>query len=57
MAARPMTSNKAVGFSATGTLFDPTGQARMANMAIGPAPPLKTRGENSPEEQCMQMEK
>lgn len=48
MAARPMTSNKAVGFSATGTLFDPTGQARMTNMAIGPAPPLKTRGENSP---------
>lgn len=61
-AARPMTSNRGVGFSATtsrfnnGTMFDPTGQGRTM-MAIGPAPPLKKRGENSPEEQCMEIEK
>ncbi|KAH9593042.1 Tetratricopeptide repeat [Trypanosoma melophagium] len=60
-AARPMTSNRGVGFSTTagfnkGAMFDPTGQGRTA-MAMGPAPPLKKRGENSPEEQCMEMEK
>lgn len=60
-AARPMTSNRAVGFNssgnANGVLFDPTGQARMSNMTMGPAPPLKKRSENSPEEQCMELER
>lgn len=61
-AARPMTSNRPVGFSSaakTGAaaLFDPTGQSRNANMALGPAPPLKKRSENSPEEEFAEMEK
>ncbi|AYU79996.1 intraflagellar transport protein 88, putative [Leishmania donovani] len=61
-AARPMTSNRAVGFNsasngAAAVLFDPTGQARMANMAMGPAPPLKKRSENSQEEELAEMEK
>ncbi|RHW67832.1 intraflagellar transport protein 88 [Trypanosoma brucei equiperdum] len=61
-AARPMTSNRGVGFNAAkgrnvnGAVFDPTGQGRTA-MAMGPAPPLKKRGENSPEEQCVEIEK
>ncbi|RNF08211.1 putative intraflagellar transport protein IFT88 [Trypanosoma conorhini] len=61
-AARPMTSNRGVGFNAAstqfnnGVMFDPTGQGRVA-MAMGPAPPLKKRGENSPEEQCAEVEK
>ncbi|CCW71082.1 unnamed protein product [Phytomonas sp. Hart1] len=54
---RPMTSNRAVGFGATGTTFDPTGQGRTMNLALGPAPPLKKRSENSPEELCMELEK
>ncbi|KAG8345587.1 putative Tetratricopeptide repeat [Trypanosoma vivax] len=59
--ARPMTSNRGVGFSTTGgrtagAIFDPTGQGR-TQMAIGPAPPLKKRGENSPEEQCVEIER
>jgi intraflagellar transport protein 88 len=57
--ARPMTSNRGSGFSATqhgtGASFDPTGQARTSNM--GPAPPLQKRSENSPEEQCMDLER
>ncbi|EPY35529.1 intraflagellar transport protein IFT88 [Strigomonas culicis] len=58
-AARPMTSNRPVGFSAAGNanMFDPTYQGRMAGMALGPAPPLKKRSENSPEELCMEMER
>ncbi|CAG9576717.1 putative intraflagellar transport protein IFT88 [Leishmania major strain Friedlin] len=61
-ATRPMTSNRAVGFNSASTgaaaaLFDPTGQARMANMAMGPAPPLKKRSENSQEEELAEMEK
>jgi intraflagellar transport protein 88 len=61
-AARPMTSNRPVGFSSTAktgaaAIFDPTGQARNANMAVGPAPPLKKRSENSPEEEFAEMEK
>ncbi|CAD2215502.1 intraflagellar transport protein IFT88 [Angomonas deanei] len=58
-AARPMTSNRPVGFNSTGNanMFDPTGQSRMAGMALGPAPPLKKRSENSPEEQCAEMER
>ncbi|PWU96193.1 putative intraflagellar transport protein 88 [Trypanosoma cruzi] len=61
-AARPMTSNRGVGFNAAftqfnnGAIFDPAGQGRTA-MAMGPAPPLKKRGENSPEEQCAEVEK
>lgn len=55
-AARPMTSNRAVGFSATGALFDPTGQGR-ANVPMGPAPPLKKRSENSKVEMCMENER
>ncbi|KAG5501465.1 hypothetical protein JKF63_03294 [Porcisia hertigi] len=61
-AARPMTSNRAVGFNSSNTgaaaaLFDPTGQARMPNMTMGPAPPLKKRSENSQEEELAEMEK
>ncbi|CAJ1009709.1 putative Tetratricopeptide repeat [Leishmania naiffi] len=61
-AARPMTSNRAVGFRSTNgggaaVLFDPTGQARMTNMTMGPAPPLKKRSENSQEEELAEMEK
>ncbi|KAG5475869.1 hypothetical protein CUR178_03582 [Leishmania enriettii] len=62
-AARPMTSNRAVGYNRASTsataaaLFDPTGQARMANMTMGPAPPLKKRSENSQEEELAEMEK
>ncbi|AIN99495.1 intraflagellar transport protein IFT88, putative [Leishmania panamensis] len=61
-AARPMTSNRAVGFRSTNAggaavLFDPTGQARMTNMTMGPAPPLKKRSENSQEEELAEMEK
>ena len=54
---RPMTSNRASGFSASqqGASWDPTGQARSATM--GPAPALQKRGDNSPEEQCMEMER
>jgi intraflagellar transport protein 88 len=56
---RPMTSNQASGFSATGygtgASFDPTGQAR--NAVSGPAPPLLRRAENSPEEKCAEMER
>ena len=57
---RPMTSNRASGFSAApggpqGASWDPTGAARMAQ--LGPAPPLQKRGENSPEEQCMEMDR
>ncbi|GET89763.1 intraflagellar transport protein IFT88, putative [Leishmania tarentolae] len=59
--ARPMTSNRAVGFNSANTgaaaLFDPTGQALMANMTMGPAPPLKKRSENSQEEELAEMEK
>jgi intraflagellar transport protein 88 len=58
--ARPMTSNRASGFTAQpggpqGASWDPTGAARMAQ--LGPAPPLQKRGENSPEEQCMEMDR
>lgn len=56
-ATRPMTSNRAVGFNQNGATFDPTGQGMNMNMALGPAPPLKKRSENSPEELCMEMEK
>eukprot|EP00796_Vickermania_ingenoplastis_P008694 gene8694-6115_t len=50
-AARPMTSNRGVGFNAQAGLFD------QGRMTIGPAPPLKMRSENSPEEQCMENER
>ena len=59
--ARPMTSVRGSGFNASGgangggsSVFDPTGQGRTMG---GPAPPLQRRGENSPEEQCMEMER
>ena len=49
--ARPMTSNRAAGFSAVGGApFDPTGLAK--NTFSGPAPPLQRRADNSPEDQC-----
>lgn len=50
-AARPMTSNRGVGFNAQVGLFD------QSRMQLGPAPPLKARSENSPEEQCMENER
>ncbi|CCW60969.1 unnamed protein product [Phytomonas sp. EM1] len=56
-ALRPMTSNRAVGFSATGSNFDPAGQGGNMNLALGPAPPLKKRSESSPEELCIELEK
>lgn len=54
--ARPMTSNRASGYNAaSGGVFDPAAQAR--STAMGPAPPLHKREENSPEEECNEMEK
>lgn len=50
-AGRPMTSNRGVGFNAQAGLFD------QGRMQLGPAPPLKKRSENSPEEQCMENER
>jgi len=55
---RPMTSNRASGFSATQNgnpgVFDPLGQAKHVQ---APAPPLQKRSETSPEEQCMELER
>ncbi|KAM4795326.1 intraflagellar transport protein 88 homolog isoform 2-T2 [Rhinophrynus dorsalis] len=53
-AARPMTAVRAAGFSKAairGSTFDPLGQSR------GPAPPLETKDEDTPEEKLRQMEK
>lgn len=57
--ARPMTSNRASGFSATQQqgAFDPMNQGKNAAMQLGPAPPLQKRSENSPEEQCNEIER
>uniref|UniRef100_A0A8D2D5E2 Intraflagellar transport protein 88 homolog n=1 Tax=Sciurus vulgaris TaxID=55149 RepID=A0A8D2D5E2_SCIVU len=51
---RPMTAVRAAGFtkaSLRGSAFDPLGQSR------GPAPPLETKNEDSPEEKIRQLEK
>uniref|UniRef100_A0A8C0WJX6 Intraflagellar transport protein 88 homolog n=1 Tax=Castor canadensis TaxID=51338 RepID=A0A8C0WJX6_CASCN len=51
---RPMTAVRAAGFTKAalrGSAFDPLGQAR------GPAPPLETKNEDSPEEKIRQLEK
>lgn len=60
---RPMTSNRGSGFQTSagppppgGAMFDPTNQARNMGM-MGPAPPLQKRSENSPEEQCVELER
>eukprot|EP00758_Cryptobia_borreli_P004316 Tbor_TRINITY_DN4305_c0_g1::TRINITY_DN4305_c0_g1_i1::g.7705::m.7705/K16474/IFT88; intraflagellar transport protein 88 len=51
---RPMTSNAASGFRPDDKgVFDPTGQGKL----MGTVQPLKRRGENSLEEQCMEMER
>uniref|UniRef100_A0A8C2CI81 Intraflagellar transport protein 88 homolog n=1 Tax=Cyprinus carpio TaxID=7962 RepID=A0A8C2CI81_CYPCA len=53
-AARPMTAVRAAGYSssiARGSVFDPLGQAK------GPAPPLETRNEDTPEEKIKILEK
>eukprot|EP01065_Artemidia_motanka_P006525 TRINITY_DN1320_c1_g1_i1.p1 TRINITY_DN1320_c1_g1~~TRINITY_DN1320_c1_g1_i1.p1 ORF type:complete len:799 (+),score=323.56 TRINITY_DN1320_c1_g1_i1:143-2539(+) len=57
---RPMTSNRASGYQAqprsvVGQLggFDPLKQGHMMSQA----PPLQKRSENSPEEQCLEIEK
>ncbi|XP_061428942.1 LOW QUALITY PROTEIN: intraflagellar transport protein 88 homolog [Lethenteron reissneri] len=52
--ARPLTAVRAAGYSSMGSrgaAFDPMGQSR------GPAPPLETKGEDTPEEKLKQMEK
>ncbi|KAM6179583.1 intraflagellar transport protein 88 homolog isoform 9-T9 [Erethizon dorsatum] len=51
---RPMTAVRAAGFTKAalrGSAFDPLGQSR------GPAPPLETKNEDSPEEKIRQLEK
>ncbi|XP_068079390.1 intraflagellar transport protein 88 homolog isoform X5 [Danio rerio] len=53
-AARPMTAVRAAGYSssiARGSAFDPLGQAK------GPAPPLETKNEDTPEEKIKILEK
>jgi intraflagellar transport protein 88 len=55
--ARPMTSNRASGFGSQGATFDAFNQRGNAAMQLGPAPPLQKRSENSPEEQCNEMER
>uniref|UniRef100_A0A670I004 Intraflagellar transport protein 88 homolog n=2 Tax=Podarcis muralis TaxID=64176 RepID=A0A670I004_PODMU len=52
--ARPMTAVQAAGYTkavSRGSVFDPLGQAR------GPAPPLETKNEDSPEGKIKQLEK
>ncbi|XP_048453559.1 intraflagellar transport protein 88 homolog isoform X2 [Rhincodon typus] len=52
--ARPMTAVRAAGYSSAayrGTTFDPLGQSR------GPAPPLETKNEDTPEEKVKNLEK
>ncbi|KAM8976486.1 intraflagellar transport protein 88 homolog [Pelodytes ibericus] len=52
--ARPMTAVRAAGYSKAayrGSSFDPIGQSR------GPAPPLETKNEDTPEEKIRQLEK
>ncbi|XP_007903765.1 intraflagellar transport protein 88 homolog isoform X2 [Callorhinchus milii] len=52
--ARPMTAVRAAGYSSAairGSAFDPLGQSR------GPAPPLETKNEDTPEEKVKQLEK
>eukprot|EP00756_Hemistasia_phaeocysticola_P061375 Hpha_TRINITY_DN4855_c0_g1::TRINITY_DN4855_c0_g1_i1::g.20295::m.20295/K16474/IFT88; intraflagellar transport protein 88 len=57
--ARPMTSNRASGYQGgnrgmvQGGGFDPLKQGHL----IGQAPPLQKRSENSPEEQCLDVER
>eukprot|EP01006_Ploeotia_vitrea_P009677 TRINITY_DN23666_c0_g1_i1.p1 TRINITY_DN23666_c0_g1~~TRINITY_DN23666_c0_g1_i1.p1 ORF type:complete len:851 (+),score=132.77 TRINITY_DN23666_c0_g1_i1:98-2650(+) len=51
---RPMTSNRATGYSSHGHQFDPLKQGSKLN---GPPPPLQKKSENSPEEQCLEMER
>ncbi|XP_074186238.1 intraflagellar transport protein 88 homolog isoform X4 [Rhinolophus sinicus] len=51
---RPLTAVRAAGFTKAafrGSAFDPLGQSR------GPAPPLETKNEDSPEEKIRQLEK
>ncbi|XP_068123033.1 intraflagellar transport protein 88 homolog isoform X2 [Hyperolius riggenbachi] len=53
-AARPMTAVRAAGYSKAGyrgSAFDPLGHAR------GPAPPLESKNEDTPEEKIRQLEK
>ncbi|XP_072332932.1 intraflagellar transport protein 88 homolog [Scyliorhinus torazame] len=52
--ARPMTAVRAAGYSSAayrGSAFDPLGQSR------GPAPPLETKNEDTPEEKVKNLEK
>ncbi|MEE6472712.1 hypothetical protein FKM82_009699 [Ascaphus truei] len=52
--ARPMTAVRAAGYTKAafrGSAFDPLGQSR------GPAPPLETKNEDTPEEKIRQLEK
>ncbi|XP_048388465.1 intraflagellar transport protein 88 homolog isoform X1 [Stegostoma tigrinum] len=52
--ARPMTAVRAAGYSSAayrGCTFDPLGQSR------GPAPPLETKNEDTPEEKVKNLEK
>ncbi|CAH1799275.1 unnamed protein product [Owenia fusiformis] len=49
--ARPMTAVKGAGYRGSGAQFDPMNQSK------GPAPPLETKPEDSPEEKIKQIEK
>eukprot|EP00659_Diplonema_papillatum_P015534 gene15534-23705_t len=56
MDTRPMTSNRASGFQGKqngAASFDPLHQGH----SLGPAMPLQKRADNSPEEQCLELEK
>jgi intraflagellar transport protein 88 len=55
--ARPMTSNRASGFGAAHGGFDAFNQRGNTAMQLGPAAPLQRRSENSPEEQCNEMDR
>ncbi|KAF0026799.1 hypothetical protein F2P81_021536 [Scophthalmus maximus] len=53
-AARPMTAVRAAGYTSSmtrGSTFDPLGQSK------GPAPPLETKNEDTPEEKIKSLEK
>jgi intraflagellar transport protein 88 len=52
-----MTSNRGTGYTGQGAVFDPANQRGTAMSTLGPAPPLQRREDNSPEEQCNELER
>ncbi|KAK3741791.1 hypothetical protein QZH41_001560 [Actinostola sp. cb2023] len=54
--ARPMTAVRSVGYSSSGNRAG-TGQFDPLNQTRGPAPPLESKSEDSPEEKVKQLEK